>query len=50
MGQNPVIQQEMFIIYPYLGAQTLVMNVHLVVDSSLPFRAFNYNVTNFENK
>lgn len=44
------VQQEMFILYPYLGAKTLVMDVHLVLDSSLPSRAFNYNVTNVEVK
>lgn len=44
------VQQEMFILYPYLGAKTLVMDVHLVLDESLPYHAVNYNVTNVENK
>lgn len=44
------VQQEMFILYPFLGAKTLVMDVRLVLDESLPYHAFNYDVTNAEIK
>jgi len=50
MPTTSVVQQEMFILYPYLGAKTLVINRHLVLEESLPYHALNYNATNAEIK
>ena len=50
MSSTATVQLEQFIIYPYLGAQILVMDRYLVLDESLPFKAAEYDVRNVENK
>lgn len=50
MADTATIQLEQFIIYPYLGAQILVYERHIVLDSSYPFRAVEYDNKNVENK